>query len=63
MNVHDATEAAYRNGYAKGYEDGKANAIIRCKDCERYYAPFCFHPDGLYRPKDTDFCSYAKRKE
>ena len=24
MNIHDATEAAYKNGYAKGFADGKA---------------------------------------
>ena len=25
MNVHDAAEQAYRNGYAKGYADAKKN--------------------------------------
>lgn len=23
MNIHDATETAYKNGYAKGFADGK----------------------------------------
>lgn len=27
MKVHEATEAAYKNGYAKGYEDGKRDAV------------------------------------
>ena len=38
MKTHDATETAYKNGYAKGYEDGKKNAYPRSelKEC-----PFC----------------------
>ena len=27
MDIHTATEVAYKNGYAKGFEDGKAEAI------------------------------------
>lgn len=27
MNIHDATETAYKNGYAKGYADGKGEWI------------------------------------
>ena len=30
MNNHDATETAYRNGYAAGFEAGKA-AALPCK--------------------------------
>ena len=40
MNSYMATEAAYKNGYAKGYEDGKRDAIKhakwiddRCSNC------------------------------
>ena len=29
MKTHDATEAAYKNGYAKGFEDGKKEAVKR----------------------------------
>lgn len=28
MKVYEATEAAYKNGYAKGYEDGKRDAVV-----------------------------------
>lgn len=27
MNIHDATETAYKNGYAKGFADGKGEWI------------------------------------
>jgi hypothetical protein len=27
MNIYDATETAYKNGYAKGYADGKGEPI------------------------------------
>lgn len=27
MKIHEATEAAYKNGYRKGYEDGKRDAV------------------------------------
>lgn len=27
MKDHDITEQAYKNGYVKGYEDGKADAV------------------------------------
>lgn len=27
MNIHDATEQAYKNGYAKGFADGKVEWI------------------------------------
>lgn len=27
MNIHDATEQAYKNGYVKGYADGKGEWI------------------------------------
>lgn len=32
MNEHDATEAAYRNGYAAGYAAAKADKWISVKD-------------------------------
>ena len=38
MNQHDITEQAYKNGYAKGYEDGKNAAretmLEPCPNCE-----------------------------
>lgn len=27
MDIHKATETAYKNGYAKGYADGKNEAV------------------------------------
>ena len=27
MKTYEATETAYKNGYAKGYEDGKRDAL------------------------------------
>lgn len=35
MNVHDATEAAYKNGYEEGYRQGVKALAERAK---RYYA-------------------------
>lgn len=71
MNVHDATEQAYRNGYEQGFKKGKANAVIHCKDCDHsvtlqmgLYSPvqrFC-HLGGYFKSvSDTDFCSWAKK--
>lgn len=32
MNLHDMTEQAYKNGYQKGYESGRKDAVeIPCK--------------------------------
>lgn len=28
MNIHDATEQAYKNGYAKGFADAKAEVAM-----------------------------------
>jgi len=47
MYVHDATEEAYKNGYAKGYDDGKRDAVkhghwIKQED---YIDQFCGEDD------------------
>ena len=39
MNIHDATETAYKNGYARGFEDGKAV----CK-----HNGITIKPDGIH---------------
>lgn len=38
---------------------------IRCKDCKWYdeRIPYCNNDNGLVECFDTDFCSYAERKE
>ncbi len=69
----EACSDAGDNGFSSLKEDvskckhfkNKADVVevVRCKDCTRYHAPFCFHPEGLHQPKENDFCSYAKRKE
>lgn len=62
MKVHDATEAAYKNGYAKGYEDGN-NAIIRCRECQHFGMGSCNANLRVCTPREDDFCSWAERKE
>ena len=32
MKTYEATEQAYKNGYAKGYEAGKRDALITVKN-------------------------------
>lgn len=62
MDNYDATEIAYKNGYA----DALAS-IVRCKDCKHYfYSLFsmgmkCKY-DGLEWGKD-DFCSKGERRQ
>lgn len=34
MNIHDATEKAYRNGYAKGREDALAADVVEVRHGE-----------------------------
>ncbi len=45
-----------------------ALGICRCKDCIHFRhnienEPYCNHIYGLNEPYETDYCSYAKRKE
>ena len=70
MKTHDMTEQAYKNGYAKGYEDGKKDAVpvVRCKDCIHFLQEEhgCNH-FGYYSHTpwvdEVDFCSYGERRE
>lgn len=60
MDIHTATEEAYK----KGYEDGKRDGVIQCKDCANWYpytddyhkCPYCGYPEP------TDYCSDAVRR-
>lgn len=73
MDNYDATEQAYKNGYAKGYEDATDN-ILRCKGC-KYWLHMedgfgdCtngrFHLDGHADPtmNADDFCSCGERRD
>lgn len=45
-----------------------ALGICQCKDCihldyNNENEPYCNHIYGLNEPYETDYCSYAKRKE
>lgn len=59
-----------RNQYAKGYSDGKRDAmneLVRCKDCTHCDPEnrHCDHPMGTTIPiprKTDDFCSYGERR-
>ena len=70
MNVLDATEIAYKNGYEKGKEDAVRDSdvveVVRCKDCKYWQHEedvdfVCTRHYG-YRTS-MDFCSYGERKE
>ena len=61
-----------RDQYAKGYADGKADAmaeLVRCKDCESWKEPW-LEGQHLGRcmkgktamTKPDDFCSYGERR-
>ncbi len=70
MDVHDATEQAYK----RGYEDGKRDAVevVRCKDCKfwggQYASNECskitklVHPYYWLKTSPEDFCSSGERK-
>ena len=76
MDKYTIDEIQYKNGYRKGYEDGKKDAVevVRCKDCKHWsYIPgldkcphcvvFCGLHSKAYQTKSDDFCSYGERKE
>ena len=60
MDIHSATEEAYK----KGYEDGKRDGVILCVDCANWYpctddyhkCPYCGYPEP------DDYCSVAVRR-
>lgn len=66
MNIHDATEQAYKNGYAQGMKDA-LDAITRCKGCANSDTIGC--SDGMVwcarmcrYMKEDGFCSFGERK-
>ena len=65
MKTYEATEVAYKNGYKKGYEDGKAAAVevVRCCSCEKHNhdgaTGYCNRWEKW--TKMSDFCSYGER--
>ena len=68
MNVHDAAEQAYRNGYAKGYADAKKNEkhgrwLPHKPDCRGYTAGFAcsccrviVYTDYSMKECEYDYC-------
>lgn len=72
MDERDIAEQAYKNGYTKGYADGKAE-IVPCKECKHWLhmgdgMGDCsnprFHLDGHADPtmNADDFCCLAERR-
>ena len=71
MNIHDATEVAYKNGYQQAIEDifkdidenADIVKVVRCRDCKHYKDEHsnCW----LMRVKmiPNDYCSYGERRE
>ena len=67
MNIHDATEQAYKNGYEQGMKDALC-AITRCKGCTHSDTIDC--SDGMVwcgrmcrYMKEDGFCSLGERKD
>jgi hypothetical protein len=58
MDIHTATEEAYK----KGYEDGRRNGIIQCKDCKDHNR--CEVEDLLvhFDPTVEHYCCFGERK-
>ena len=64
MKTYEATEQAYKNGYA----DALAS-LVRCKDC-RYWREDILRDDGemkcccigMYMTKKDNFCSFGKMR-
>ena len=70
MKNYEATEMAYKNGYDKGYEDGKNDAVVYCKNChfgtlnENNGKYLCKAPMGLNRlAHPNEFCSWGLSKD
>jgi hypothetical protein len=66
MNIHDATEQAYKNGYEQGMKDA-LDAITRCKNCSHSDTIDC--SKGMVwcgrmcrYMKEDGFCSFGERK-
>ena len=63
MNIHDATEIAYKNGYQAALD-----SITHCKFCEHHDTIDC--SEGMVwckrictYMKEDGFCSFGERKD
>lgn len=67
MNMYDATEQAYRNGYFDGYIEGKrgtySDGCNNCRGAERSDEPFTVvTPNGITVEAPFNFCPTCGRK-
>ena len=62
MNNHDATETAYRNGYAAGFEAGKA-AALPCKIGDKVFGLRRYCDQRLLKHGTVRGMSYNERME
>lgn len=67
MDIHNATEIAYKNGYEQGMKDA-LHAITRCKDCANSDNISC--SKGMVwcgrmcrYMKEDGFCSFGERRK
>ena len=69
MNEHYAIELAYKNGFAKGYEQGKHDAIpVHCGECVHMTNHYCGGRlcklwGAVNGMGDEGFCNYGERKD
>ena len=64
MKIHEATEQAYKNGYAKGYEDGRPKWIPvteRLPDGEELVLILCKNGARFVGYCGKQYCDYERR--
>lgn len=62
MTERDIAEQAYKNGYGRGYADGKRDAmndLVRCKDCKWWKQKGLCPMPGY---NGESYCSYGERR-
>lgn len=67
MRMMDATEQAYKNGYAAGMKAAEEK-IVYCKECDKSEESFLlgcgwrFCKNNSQHHKDEHFCSYGEKR-
>ncbi len=72
MNIHDATETAYKNGYKAGYEKGLADSckhgnwvsltvhdMREANKIRLWFCSLCEYCGGNEEKRLTNFCPYC----
>lgn len=54
MNIHDATETAYRNGYVKGKEDAATEIFEKLYEILRQHTEGGYYLNGCWFPTRFD---------